>query len=46
MQHSPESVRAPYLGCDNPSLHSVHARADGKVLLTCDVITRLHQRQR
>ena len=43
MQHSGESVNARYLACSIASWHSVHARGDGKGLLTCDVMTRLHQ---
>ena len=46
MHHSPESVNARHLACSIASSHSVPVRANGKGLLTCDVITRLNQAPR
>ena len=46
MQHSREGVNARYLACSNPSRRCVRVKVGDKVLLTCDVITRLHQPRR
>jgi len=46
MQHSRESVNTRYLACSVASSHRVRAMAGGKGLLTCGVITGLHQASR
>jgi|HubBroStandDraft_4_1064222.scaffolds.fasta_scaffold3263108_1 hypothetical protein len=46
MHHSPKGVKARYLRCSNQSPRGDWARGVGKVPMTCDVITRLHQLRR
>jgi hypothetical protein len=46
MHHSPEGVKARHLRCSNPGPRVDWAWVVGKVPMTCDVITRLHQLRR